>query len=55
MPSDNSHVYKLQKEIENVIYRYKYESNLTIAELLGVLELLKYAHIEATFREKKED
>ena len=50
----NDTVYQLQEEIINLIERYTKEGDLTIAELLGILELLKYRYIECTFPRKED-
>lgn len=41
----------LKKELDNVIYRWVKESDVTIAELLGVLRLIEHEHVVATFPE----
>ena len=42
-----------QRELEGVVRRWNAETELTISELLGVLEILKHEYLEATF--PKED
>lgn len=51
MEESNKNVQFLQEEILNTIERCRNECiNLTIAETLGVLEMIKFSLFDATFK-----
>lgn len=46
-----SGVYQLQVEIERIVNRYSDESDLTAAELIGTLEIVKQSWVHKLFHE----
>ncbi len=54
MKSDErSGVYQLQCEVERIVNRYADESELTAAELIGVLEIVKQSWVHKLFHKEE--
>lgn len=46
---------QLKNELQNIIYRYSQESDVTIAEAIGVLELVKIELIDEAMCDDGDD